>query len=126
MFHSPLQPMWDLTIHPLGASVLDGIPSGVYSDTICNSSSPLLVDIVRFGPLHIVSASQFLNFLIGRTFPLIADVRPHHYDNTQFIFPYFFNKQSIMNIDGLPTTMGSLSHDPQTAATMQPAPKARN
>jgi len=54
MFRSPLQPIWDLTIYPLGgpASSLAHCPvSG--SDTICNSSSPLLTDIVRFGSLRI-------------------------------------------------------------------------
>ena len=54
MFRSSLQPMWDLTIHPLGspASLLAHYP--VFdSDNICNSPSLLLVDIVRFAPLYI-------------------------------------------------------------------------
>ena len=127
MFHSLLRPMW-VIIYPLGASVLAGTLSGVYSDTICNSLSPPLIDIVRFGPLRIASASRFFNFLMGRSYHVLIKNanRLTSHDKTQFIFPYFFNKQSIMNVDGLPTTMGSLSHDPQTAATMQPAPKARN
>lgn len=42
------------------------------------------------------------------------------------IFPYFFSKKSIMNVDGFPTKMGSFSDDPHTAATMQPAPESED
>ena len=38
---------------------------------------------------------------------------------------YFFNKKSIMNVDGFPTTMGSFSDDAHTALTMQPAPESK-
>lgn len=39
-------------------------------------------------------------------------------------FPtYFSSKKSIMNVDGFPTTVGSLSVDPHIAATIHPAPE---
>ena len=67
----PSQPMWDLTIHPSWgpASLLAHYPVFA-SDTICNSPSPLLSNIVRFGPYHFQSHScktscniAFLNFV---------------------------------------------------------------
>ena len=56
MLRSSLQLMWDLTIHlPWGSSVLAGTPPDIWlPNTICNSPSPPLADIVRFGPLRIV------------------------------------------------------------------------
>ena len=61
MFRSLLQPMWDLTIHPLwGPSVLADTSLGAGSDTICNSPSPLLADIFYFSPLRIVVSLMVL------------------------------------------------------------------
>ena len=60
--HSPLQSMWDLTIHPLsGPSVLAGTPPSVWH---CNSSSPLLVNFFLFG----LSLKVFKTRLLGRSF----------------------------------------------------------
>lgn len=39
---------------------------------------------------------------------------------------YFFNKKSIINADGFPTTMGSFSVEPHKAATIHPAPASPN
>ena len=56
-----LQPMWDLTIHPLGglvSSLAHSPMSG--SDTICNSPSPPLADIVLFRFSLLGFPSKFL------------------------------------------------------------------
>ena len=54
MFCSPLQLIWDLTIHPPYGLVSSLTHRSMFgSDTICNSTSPPLADIVRFGPLRI-------------------------------------------------------------------------
>ena len=70
---SPLQPMWDLTIHPLPglvSSLTHRLVSGFYS--ICNSSSPSLVDIVRFVSLYsTVRLMVFKTHLLGRSFPTL-------------------------------------------------------
>ena len=47
MIRSPLQPMWDLTIHPLTSPTSSLTHRSVHGfDTICNSPSPPLADIV--------------------------------------------------------------------------------
>lgn len=55
MLRSPLQPMWELTIHSFGdpASLLAHLSVPGY-DTIYNNQISLLVDLVRFGLLRIV------------------------------------------------------------------------
>ena len=65
MFHSPLQPMWDLIIHPLRgptSSLAHRPVSGSY--TICNRPNPPLTYIVRFGP----RPHSFKTCLLGRSF----------------------------------------------------------
>ena len=53
--------MWDLTIHPFEGPVSSlAHHSMSSSDTICNSSSPLLVDIICFSLLLIVSSLTVL------------------------------------------------------------------
>ena len=54
IFRSPLQPMWDLTIHPLDGptSSLTHRPISGF-DTICNCPSLPLANIVRFSLLRI-------------------------------------------------------------------------
>ena len=47
MLRSPLQLMWDLAIHPLEGPT--SLLAHLGSDTICNSSSPPLANIVLFG-----------------------------------------------------------------------------
>ena len=64
MVCSLLQPMWDLTIRPWGpARTLEYRP-GSGSNTICNSQSPPLADIVLCG----LSPQGFKTCLIGRGF----------------------------------------------------------
>ena len=56
MLHSPLQLMWDLAIHPLGGSAsLPAYHPMSDSNTICNSPSPPLANIILFGfPLKVL------------------------------------------------------------------------
>ena len=65
---SPLQSMWDLTIHPTHRLV---------STSFHNNPNPSLVDIVRFDPLRIVVNLTILKTrLLGRGFhTLIKNVR---------------------------------------------------
>ena len=42
------------------------------SDTICNGPSPLLIDIVRFGPLHDKNVRENENFVLGLIYILIC------------------------------------------------------
>ena len=75
MLCSPLQLMWNL--YPLGGSASSLVYRLVSSsDTICNSSSPPLANIVCFGMLRIVvNLTIFEIHLFGREFhTLISNV----------------------------------------------------
>jgi len=102
MFRSPLQPMWDLTIYlpwgPTSSLVHYSIPG---SDTICNNSSPQLVNIVRFGPLrNAVSFTVLKRPLLGRGFHTLLR-------NISFSFPTNVRSHNLIPL-GDPTS--SLSH----------------
>ena len=70
MLRSPLQPMWDLTIHlpwRLASSLARRLV--LSSATICNGPNPPLTDIVRFDPLRIViSLTIFKTCLLMKDF----------------------------------------------------------
>ena len=66
---SPLQPMWDLTIHPPWSptsSLAHRSVSGF--NTICNRPNPLLADIVLFSLSFWASPQSFKTHLIGSGF----------------------------------------------------------
>ena len=83
MFRSPLQPMWDLTVHPFQdptSSLAHRPVSG--SDTIHNSPSPPLANIVLFGlPLKVFKTRLlgrgFHTLIKNASFPFSTEVGSH-------------------------------------------------